>query len=75
MKWWALALLGACATPPRPVPVRPTVSPQAVTPPVVDRRAPPIAVAKAFVTAAGASRFDEVLELLAKPLRVSDATE
>ena len=67
---FAALLLAGCVTTPAPVPVKPVVVPP--TEPVVvasDPQAPLRALVEAFVSAAEARRFDEVLALMSKPLR------
>lgn len=67
MRWGlALVLLAGCATPPKPVPVKPEPRPVPVVSPAVD---PLRAVVQSFVAASEARRFDEVYALLARPLR------
>lgn len=70
MKWGGLAavLLSACVTAPAPTPVKP--EPKAPTAPVPeDARGAVREVVQAFVIATEARRFDQVLPLLARPLR------
>ena len=71
MKWLALVLLAGCVTFPTPAPVKPTaIKPEVVAlTPSVDSQAELRAVVNAFVAAAEARRFEQVLPLLAKPLR------
>ena len=62
-------LLAGCVTT-KPVPVKPIVKPEIVAPvPTVDSQAELRAVVNAFVAASEAKRFDQLLPLLAKPLR------
>ena len=67
MKWClALLLLAGCVTPPR---VKSEPKPVVVVPSVEDPQREVRAVVSAFVAATEAKRFDQVLLLLARPLR------
>lgn len=69
MKWaWLGLVLAGCVTTPTPISTHPDAG-TAVMPPVADRQGAVRAVVQSFVLATEAGRFDEVLSLLAKPLR------
>ena len=66
---FVVLLLAGCATTPSPRPVKPEPKPVVVTQPTEDRQATLRAVVERFVAATEAKHFEEVLPLLAKPLR------
>jgi len=70
MRWaLPLLLLAGCVTTPAPVPVGPEpVKPEPAVP-AADPQVAVRAVVQAFIAATEARKFDEVLALLAKPLR------
>lgn len=65
----AMLLLAGCVTTPAPKPVKPEPTPVVVPEPAEDRQAVLRAVVQRFVEATEARHFEEVLPLLAKPLR------
>lgn len=65
----AVLMLAGCVTTPTPKPVEPEPTPVVVTQPAEDRQAALRAVVQRFVEATEARHFEEVLPLLAKPLR------
>ncbi len=69
MRWWLALLLAGCVTTPAPVPVKPEPTKPEPTVLLADSQAAARAVLDAFITAAVARRFDQVLPLLARPLR------
>jgi hypothetical protein len=62
-------LLAGCATTPSPRPVKPEPKPVVVPQPVEDRQAVLRELVQRFVAATESKHFEEVLPLLAKPLR------